>query len=143
MRETLPTIRIADRADPAALRRLEEAIVAFNIEATGIADARDLFAELRDDENEVLAGVYGWSWGRTCWIELLWVRADRRARGVGSALIAAVEAEARDRGCVQMALTTHSFQAPDFYRRLGFEQVGELDDYPSGHSDLLLRRRLG
>jgi ribosomal protein S18 acetylase RimI-like enzyme len=37
---------------------------------------------------------------------------------------------------------THGFQAPDFYRRLGFEQVGELKDYPRGHSDVVFRCRL-
>lgn len=142
MRVTPPAIQVVDRAEPSAVRRLEEAIASFNVEATGIADARDLFAELRDDDGDVYASVYGWSWGSTCWVEFLWVRADQRDRGVGTALMRAVAAEARDRGCAQMALTTHSFQAPGFYRRLGFERVGELTGYPRGHSDLLLRRRL-
>ena len=139
MHDTLANIRIQDQADPAAVRRLEDAIEAFNVATTGVADARDLFAELRDDEGTVYAGVYGWSWAGTCWVELLWVRDDRRDLGVGTALMRAVEAEARARGCAQVALSTHTFQAPDFYRRLGFEQVGELKDYPRGHADLLLR----
>jgi len=41
-----------------------------------------------------------------------------------------------------MALMAHGFQAPDFYRRNGFEKVGEVKDYPPGSCDLLLRRRL-
>ncbi len=140
--DPLPTIWIVDRADPAAVRRLTEALASFNAAATGINDGRELFSELRDDAGELYAGVHGWSWAGTCWIELLWVREDKRGCGIGTALMRAIEAEGRARGCSQIALMTHAFQAPDFYRRHGFEQVGELKDYPPGSSELLLRRRL-
>ncbi|MGZ4305735.1 MAG: GNAT family N-acetyltransferase [Solirubrobacteraceae bacterium] len=137
-----PTVRVLDRADPASVRRLSEALSSFNAAATGIDDGRELFVELRDDAGELYAGVHGWTWAGTCWIELLWVRDDQRGRGIGTALMLAIEAEARTRGCSQMALMTHGFQAPDFYRRHGFEKVGEVEDYPPGSCDLLLRRRL-
>ena len=136
------TITIVDAPDTALASRLDDEIAAFNFDVTGIRDARDFSAALDDANGELMAGVQGWTWGTTGWIERLWVRADARHRGLGSRLLLAAEAEARARGCRQLALTTHSFQAPDFYRRHGFVVVGELPDYPVGHASLLLRKDL-
>ncbi|MDQ3875974.1 MAG: GNAT family N-acetyltransferase [Actinomycetota bacterium] len=54
------------------------------------------------------------------------VDAGHRRRGVGESLVAAVEAEARARGCVLLFLTTAERRkdAHAFYRRLGFEETG-------------------
>jgi GNAT superfamily N-acetyltransferase len=135
-------IRLVDGPDDALAARLDEELAEFNFEATGIRDAREFAAALHDDRGALMAGVQGWTWGATCWVERLWVREDTRHRGLGRRLLMAVESEARARGCGQLALTTHSFQAPGFYRRLGFDSVGELADYPVGHASLLLRKRL-
>ena len=97
---------------------------------------------LRDSGDDIVAGVYGWTWGGSCEIRTPWVHEHWRGRGVGTQLMKVAEDEARVRGASQIVLSTHSFQAPDFYRQLGFESVGQVDDYPAGHQSIYMRKRL-
>jgi GNAT superfamily N-acetyltransferase len=99
---------------------LEERIVEFNYERTGVTDGVLLASFVRDGTGAIEAGIYGWTWGGTCEIENLWVREGSRGRGLGRQLLLAAEEEARRRGCRQMVLDTHSFQAPGFYLKMGF-----------------------
>jgi GNAT superfamily N-acetyltransferase len=122
---------------------LEQRINEFNVQTTGIADGKLLAAFLRDDEGTALGGVFGWTWGATCYIRYLFVPAQVRKRGYGSRLMASVEAEASARGCTQLVLETHDFQAPQFYCKLGFKITGLVSDYPCGHQYLTLVKQLG
>jgi GNAT superfamily N-acetyltransferase len=104
-------------AERAVVRRLSDEIIKFNLDATGIREVHELLRVETNCDGELIGGVYGWSWGGTCWIDALWVREDVRRRRVGSRLLGTAEAEARHRGCGQLALETHTFQAPLFYER--------------------------
>jgi GNAT superfamily N-acetyltransferase len=139
---TAPRNRVLTDAERVIAQRLSDEIDRFNLDTTGIRAVHEVLKVQTDSDGEVIAGVYGWCWGGTCWIDALWVREDARRHGHGGRLLDAAEAEARACGCRQLALETHTFQAPDFYARKGFEVVGTLPDYPIGHTELLLRKRL-
>jgi len=134
-------LEIADPS-PFDVQFLEDRLYEFNSGATGIDDGLGLGILLRDEPGNIVAGAAGHTWGGTCELRQMWVAPPLRGRGLGRRLILEAEAEAIRRGCQQLVLSTHSFQAPAFYRRLGFEVVSELPDYPRGHSHLVLRKRL-
>ncbi len=121
---------------------LEDRLYEFNAATTGIEDGRLLGVFLRDDSQNIVAGAAGHTWGETCELRQVWVAESARGCGIGRRMMAEAEAEALRRGCRQLVLSTHSFQASEFYRKLGFEVLAELSDYPRGHSHLLLRKRL-
>src|SRR4051812_5466470 len=134
---------VLSSVERAIARALADEINRFNVQTTGVDDFEELLITETSDDGALIGGIYGWSWGRTCWIDALWVREDMRGRHVGSRLIQAAERIARSRNCLQLALDTHSFQAPGFYEGHGFEVVGELRDYPVGYARLLMRKTLG
>jgi GNAT superfamily N-acetyltransferase len=133
---------VLDAPDPRDVEFLDDRLVEYNMAHTGITDGRPLAILLRDGRNDIIAGLYGWTWGRCCEVRTLWVHEQWRGQGLGTRLMAAAEAEARARGAVQMVLSTHSFQAPDFYRRLGFQAIGQVEEYPEGHQHIFLRKLL-
>ena len=98
---------------------------------------------MRDDGGHIVGGICGHTWGGYCEIRQFWVEESLRNQGLGAKLLGAAENEARRRGCNQIFLATFSFQAPAFYTQRGFTTLTTVDDYPRGHQNLLLRKRLG
>ena len=121
---------------------LADRIYEFNSEATGYFDGELLGASIRNEAGEVIAGLSGHTWGGCCEISHLWVSAHHRGQGLGRAILRAAEAQAVRRACSQMVLTTHSFQAPGFYERLGYERKYAIEGRPQGHSNIVFVKLL-
>jgi GNAT superfamily N-acetyltransferase len=135
-------IRVDDRPDPDDVSLLDARIREHMVHSTRHGDARELAGFVRDEGGAVRGGVYGWTWGGCCELELLWVDPAIRGQGYGSRLLSSAEVEAQARGCRQVVVFTHGSQAPELYVRHGYELVGRVDDYPIGDTALWFRKTL-
>jgi GNAT superfamily N-acetyltransferase len=127
---------------PEDIQFLEECLYEFNTQTTGIKDGGLFGFFLRAANGLRLGGVYGWTWGGTCYVRYLFVPEEMRRQGQGKRLMHAVEAEAKARKCQQIMLETYDFQAPGFYQKLGFDVIGAVADHPRGYRYLTLVKRL-
>lgn len=99
------------------------------------------FAVLLHAEGGALAGgltgglMWGWLFVDAVWVDPAW-----RRHALGRTLMQTAEEHARMAGCHSAWLDT--FQAGAFYKALGYEEFGRLDDYPAGQSRLFLRKKL-
>jgi GNAT superfamily N-acetyltransferase len=97
---------------------------------------------VRNDHGEIVAGVLSKMYLRSVFVEVLWVSESLRKKGIGSKLLHEVECCIKEKGCRMIHLDTFSFQAIDFYLRLGYSVFGTIEDYPDGIKRYYLKKRL-
>src|SRR3974377_1771665 len=106
--------QVEDLPHPSDIELLETRIRREASAAMGLGSEVDLAIFVRE-EGEVVAGISGWTWGNCCELQSLWVQPSLRGRGLASKLIAAAEAEAAARGCVQTVHFPYEFQASQLH----------------------------
>jgi GNAT superfamily N-acetyltransferase len=134
-------LSVEDRPAPAARNLLPRELTKFNREFFDNPKFERLGVFLRDGQNNVVAGLAGSTYANWLFVDNLWIRADLRRQGLGRRLMTDAEQRARERGCHSAWLDTWSFQAPDFYQKLGYTVFGTLD-YPPEHKRFFLQKRL-
>ena len=75
-------------------------------------------------------------------IDAFWINEKDRGKGLGSKILKQAEDEAVRRGCKFAHLDSHDFQAIEFYKKNGYEIVGELQELPENHNRYLLKKQL-
>ena len=129
------TLSVGD-GDAALDERLSSELDAHNAAAVGRDDLREFTVRV-DDGDDVVAGLSGWTWGTCAGVGMVWVHEDVRRDGWGARLMAAAEDVARERGCRQLLVSSFTFQAPGFYRRLGYAEFARSPDLPvEGEADV-------
>lgn len=133
IRHPAPDPEVRDRIIAVIFEQAREAALPFTPE--------EIALEAWDGERW-LGGLTARITQRWMFLHLLAVAKEAQGTGVGTRLMRAVEDLARQRDCLGLWLDTYSFQAPGFYARQGFEEVGRIPDYPPGHARIFLAKLL-
>jgi len=138
------SFRIDCQFDPADVdvAPIDRGLHAYNQRSADLEAIHRFACYSRDIKGTLLGGALARWWGAACELQQIWVDEAMRRRGIGAALMQKVEAIALDRGCRLIYLDTFSFQAPEFYYRLGYETACRLDGFPDGGSKFILRKTL-
>lgn len=133
-------IELESQPDEHDRRLIDEGLDIFNASKAGPDNAQDLWVMARSGAGDLLGGIKGRTFYGWLFIDWLWVSPAARGHGVGMQLLAKAEDAARSRQCIGAYVDTFSFQAPDFYRRNGYEEFGRIADLPLGHACIWLKK---
>lgn len=103
----------------------------FSLDAAEVAPGQGAFFVARDDGQPVGCGAVRLLDAQTAELKRMYVAPEHRGRGVGRALVAELEAEARRLGATRIVLETGVRQdrALALYRSCGFEVIPLYGEY--------------
>lgn len=90
-------------------------------EQNGVVLNYDEFCFAAEEDGNILGVITGRAYYNEVHIGDLIVASSLRKGGIGSKLVRAVEDNYRGKGYDKITLTTFGFQAPEFYKKLGYE----------------------
>lgn len=136
----MPRVQI-DAVQGPTRRQLIKGLTRFNDSAAGKSKYKSLTLSLRQGQ-EIVGGLAGYTWMNWLFVDLLWIADKYRGKGLGKSLIMKAETEAKKRGARNSYLSTFSFQAPGFYKKLGYREFGKQKGFPAGHTRFWLQKAL-
>jgi GNAT superfamily N-acetyltransferase len=144
MTEPYPKITVTDQPGDGDLQAIADGLRAYNTAQAGYNDYKPLAVTVADPETGVVVGgLYGRSYLGQLFIDRFFLPERLRRDRLGSRLLGLAEDEGRRRGCTRVALFTLSFQAPGFYKKLGYAEAACVDCEPPGAPRYLMVKKLG
>jgi len=123
---------------------IKEGMLAYHASQGHIRPEKDDYYSIiiKNEKEKTVGGiVVSFRWG-AMHIQTLWIDETIRNKDWGSKLMIMVEKEAIKRHCHVAYTDTYSWQAPQFYEKLGYELYGKLNDFPEGCSLSYYAKRL-
>ncbi|HUA82181.1 MAG TPA: GNAT family N-acetyltransferase [Dyella sp.] len=138
-----PLVVLTDAPDAADVAAVRAQLSQFNLAATRIDDQRALAVLVKDP---VTGDVQGGLTGRTSrgmlFVEVFFLPESLRGTGLGSTVLRMAEEEAVRRGCRHGLLHTNTFQAPEFYKKNGWQEMGSIPSDPPGNCRIFFSKQL-
>ena len=122
--------------------QIQRRLGAWNVSHSSMADEEYIVLRIMGEEKEMMAGAVGCRWGSVLELEFIWVAQVKQRAGLGSRLLNEIESIASRQGCTTAFTNSFSFQAPDFYKKHGYETMGVVSGFPDGVSKVFLRKDL-
>ena len=133
-------IEVTAEPSPSDRDAIRSGLHGFMLAETG-STPMPLAVLVRDEAGIVVGGLTGRTSAAWLYVELFWLPAALCGTGLGTRVMAEAEAEAVRRSCIGAHLDTYDYQAPDFYRKLGYEVFGSIEDHPPGHTRFWMQKR--
>jgi GNAT superfamily N-acetyltransferase len=126
---------------PADCKVVVDGLVDYNRDFLGDPVTAHFSVFIRGESDNIRGGLEGFVYVDWLFIRYLWVETELRRSGVGRQLVASAEQHSVTLGCRMVHVDTFSFQAPDFYRKLGYAEFGILD-YPPDCKRIFFQKQL-
>ena len=107
-------------------------------------DATHFAIYIKDENGKVVGGILTWSRPKLkmLYIGTLWLPKELRGKGYGTQLMQAAEEEGRRQGCKVVQVDTMDFQAAPFYEKMGYTQIGNVENLFGDHTIYFFRKDL-
>lgn len=140
--EQFSFVRTEGDPDPEDLKTLSMGLLSHHASQGHPRTWKKFCIFLKDKNNKAHAGIIVTFTWNGMHIDSLWVDESLRGNNYGTELMKMVEKEAMKRGCTIVYTDTFSWQAPDFYEKLGYTLYGKLEGFPEGNSLSYYYKRL-
>ncbi len=136
-------LEIAPELTPEMETNIGNGLSEYNRSKAGYVDGRDLPVILRQSTTgEILGGLLGRTTLGLLFIDLVYLPDEARGRGIGTRMLEMAEKEAIARRCTAAVLFTITFQAPEFYKRHGYHELGRVEVAPPGATRVCMMKQL-
>ena len=100
---------------------LRDKLMQYNAGKIGSYEKKEVLFSYCDKARQMIAGLYAYQKLGMFFIDLLWVDEAYRRQKLGIQLLKKAEDYARKHQALYIRVNTGSFQAPEFYKKNGFE----------------------